>query len=489
MSQQSNFQPLFPLDFPGLTALIESQKHLTYDDLKKRVSSVTQVLKHTPNTPNNLNTANKKLIFLFSENTIASITAYLGAVNGGHAVCLLDETVDEQFKKELITAYHPHLIFSKQLSTNILSNIPYHRIDSHLSEPVLYALNDMSLSPPLHPELQLLLTTSGTTGSPKLVRLSKKQILSNASSIISYLRVTKSERAMMHLPFHYSYGLSVLHTHLLQGASLVLPSASVVQQGFWSTLQQEGCTSLAAVPYTIQMIDRMRIDLALYPSLTTLTQAGGHLDKELVLKYSAVMQKKGGRFVVMYGQTEATARMAYLPPESLPGKAGSIGRAIPGGELSLMDGERAVTTPGEAGELVYRGPNVMLGLAAQAEDLIKGDELHGVLHTGDVGTFDAEGFFYVTGRMKRFAKVYGLRISLDDIERRISSNGWGRAAVKSGDGLILIYLEGADAVGCRECVEKLSALYHLHPETVRCIPMKALPVTAAGKIDYQALKQ
>jgi long-chain acyl-CoA synthetase len=181
------------------------------------------------------------------------------------------------------------------------------------------------------PGLSLLLSTSGTTGSPKFVRLSESNLVSNAESIARYLELGPGERSMAHLPLHYSYGLSVLNSHLRAGATVVLSRAGLLQPAFWRVMAQERCTSLAGVPYTFSMLTRLRFERMSLPCLRTLTSAGGALDMASVLRYDSLMKGRAGRLFVMYGQTEATARMSYLPPECLPEKAGSVGVAIPGG--------------------------------------------------------------------------------------------------------------------------------------------------------------
>jgi len=426
---------------------------------------------------------NRGLIFLFCQNGIEDIIAYLGSLNAGHVVCLLDSRMNAAFQEEFIHIYHPHLIIGYRELTHHM----YHKTCLPGISLHAYQLNDLKQGPVLHPELQLLLTTSGTTGNPKLIRLSRTNILSNARSIVQYLNITGAEIAIASLPFHYSYGLSVLHTHLYAGACVVLTQASVAQTAFWEVATKYHCTSLAGVPYTYKIMERIGFDRFIPPSLKTLTQAGGHLEVPLVLKYHTLMQERGGRFFVMYGQTEATARIAYLDPKFLPEKAGAIGQAIPEGHLEVYEQEREIDTPHEEGELVYKGPNVMLGYASTRKDLIKGDELRGVLRTGDIGYFDDEGVFFVSGRLKRISKIYGLRINLDDVEHALMAYGINMAAVTTTEANIIVTLEEADKKKYPECIEYLAKVYRLHPSTFICRFVFELPRTPSGKIDYQKL--
>lgn len=413
----------------------------------------------------------RSLIFLFCKNCLEDIAAYICAMNGGMVVCLLDGHMHDAFKQHLVSLYAPDYIYSAADASDWKD---YQKI----STTIYQSKKD---GPLLNEKLQLLLTTSGTTGNPKLIRLSKENLVSNAKSIIDFLEIDSNERAIASLPFHYSYGLSVLHSHLLAGASLVLTQSSVAQKPFWEVLKKFGCSSLAGVPYTYKVMERigfLEMDL---PSLRTLTQAGGKLDAASIVKF----HQKIKRFFVMYGQTEATARIAFLPPAYLPEKASAIGKAIPGGFLKIVADQTEVTTPKAEGELVYCGSNVMLGYAKEPGDLAKGDELGGVLHTEDVGYFDEEGIFYVSGRMKRISKVYGWRLNLDDIEQELSL--FGNAAATTTEDQIIIYLENATEELCRKCVSHLATLYEIHPSTFRCLPIAQLPRTSAGKVDYKKL--
>lgn len=450
----------------------DNNKTLSYcqlDDLCKKMSSSLEF--------------NRGLIFLFCQNDIEDIIAYLGSLNAGHVVCLLDSRMNAAFQEQLIQIYRPHFIIGHRELTHAMYQKAFL---PHMSLHA-YQLNDLQLGPVLHPELQLLLTTSGTTGNPKLIRLSSTNIISNTRSIVQYLNITSSEIAIASLPFHYSYGLSVLHTHLYAGACIVLTQSSIAQAAFWDVVTKYNCTSLAGVPYTYKVIERIGLDKLIPPSLTTLTQAGGHLEAALVLKYHTLMQQKRGHFFVMYGQTEATARIAYLDPKFLPEKAGAIGQPIPGGRLEVYEQEQKIVTPKIEGELVYKGPNVMLGYASTMQDLIKGDELQGVLRTGDIGYFDDEGLFFISGRLKRISKIYGLRINLDDVEHELMAYGVNMAAVTTTEANIIVTLEEADKQKYPECIEYLAKTYSLHPSTFICRFVPELPRTLSGKIDYQQL--
>jgi acyl-CoA synthetase (AMP-forming)/AMP-acid ligase II len=338
----------------------------------------------------------------------------------------------------------------------------------------------------MHPDLAVLLATSGTTGSRKFVRLSLANLEANARSIGRYLELTPDERPITSLPMHYSFGLSVVNSHWQAGAPVVMTGESVIQQRFWEIVRGFECTSLAGVPYTFQMLERIGFRDMSLPSLGTLQQAGGALDRVLTQRYAEHMAARGGRFFVMYGQTEATARIAYVPPGRLADKLGSAGVAIPGGRLRI-DGEAASTTADHVtGEVIYEGPNVMLGYATGPEDLERGDDLGGVLRTGDIGYLDDEGFLFLVGRSKRIAKVFGLRVNLDEIETWLREHG--PAAVVSGDDAILAFCAFGTDASVAELADQLGRRTRLHRSALHFQRVDAIPTTGAGKIDYEQVQ-
>ena len=323
----------------------------------------------------------------------------------------------------------------------------------------------------VHPDLGLLLTTSGSTGNPKLVRLSSDAVLANAEQIATVLDITADDVAITTLPLFYSYGMSVLNSHLLRGATVILERTGIMQREFWTAVVEHDVTSMAFVPYQYEMLRRLRFDPAKYPALRTLTQAGGRLRTDLVSDFAQRMATVGGSLYVMYGTTEAAPRMATLPPARLAEKLGSVGLALPGGSFAI-DGE----------EVVYRGPNVMMGYAETAADLAKADEMGGVLPTGDLGRLDDEGFLFITGRAKRIGKVFGVRINLDDVEKHFP------VAAVPGEDRLNVFAEGVSDDGARELRTKISEWLGTHFSGVVVRSIESLPLLPNGKIDYRALE-
>ncbi len=368
------------------------------------------------------------IVFLPMRTTVQAVARYLAAVRAGKPVALLDPGLDNA---DLIKRF---------------------RTDQ------------------VHPELGLLLTTSGSTGRPKLVRLSAAAVLANAAQIADTLSITRRDVAITTLPLFYSYGMSVLHSHLLRGATVVLHRSGIMNRSFWSAVSEHSVTSLALVPHQYEMLRRLRFDPRKNPTLRALTQAGGQLRAELVSEFAQLMNSAGGEFFVMYGQTEAAPRMATMPPGRLVGKLGSVGQALPGGSFSIVDGE-----------VVYRGPNVMMGYADSASDLIRGDEMGGVLHTGDLGRLDEEGFLFLTGRISRICKVHGVRLNLDGIERSFP------VAALPGNDRIHVFVEIAGAAEVKKLHAQICEKFGLRSSTVCMRILDAIPLLPNGKVDYRAL--
>ena len=287
---------------------------------------------------------------------------------------------------------------------------------------------------------------------------------------------------------NYTYGLSIINSHLLVGATILVTNKSLVQKEFWRFFKEMEATSFGGVPYTYEVLERIRFMRMELPKLTTMTQAGGKLIPELHEKFARFADENGKKFVVMYGQCEATARMGYLPPEKAIEKKGSMGIAIPGGKFYLIDPEgNAIIKPYTTGELVYEGRNVTLGYAECGEELKKGDERHGVLKTGDMAQFDEDGYYYIVGRKKRFLKIYGNRVNLDEVERLIK--GKFEIEVASAgvdDHLYLFVLEESMLQRVKDFVVEKTGL---NPAAFHVLVIQEIPKNDSGKIQYRELEK
>ena len=424
------------------------------------------------------------LVFLLAENVPEAIAGYVGFLSHGVVPVMVDAALDAELLAGLVARYRPSFVW---MPRERRGEFPEAAEAFSLGGYVL--LDRRERAPfPLAPELALLMTTSGSTGSPKLVRQSYENLRANTASIIEYLQMDASERAITSLPLHYVYGLSILNTHLAVGASVVVTRETLFSHDFWQLMREREVTSLGGVPYTYVMLKRLRFSRMELPALRTLTQAGGKLDPELHAAFAQDCAAKGRRFFVMYGAAEATARMGYLPAELALSHAGAMGRVIPGGRFELVDAEgRVIQQPGESGEFVYYGANVTLGYATSGADLIKGDERHGRYATGDVARYDADGIYMIVGRKKRFLKLFGKRTNLEEVEHLLRQRFGGEVACAGIDDHLYAFVR--DGAVLPEVVPYLSGKLGMHPSAFRVKQLAEIPKNAAGKTVYRELEQ
>jgi acyl-CoA synthetase (AMP-forming)/AMP-acid ligase II len=400
----------------------------------------------------------RKLVMLEVSNSVPALAAYLGTLAGGHVAFPVSPGGHHA---ELLGTYDPDVVIDSG------GSIRYRRRHSHHR---------------LHPDLALLLSTSGSTGSPKLVRLSAANLASNAEAIADYLSITENDRAATTLPMSYCYGLSVIHSHLRHGAALILTDRSVADEEFWTVARRHGATSFAGVPYTFELLDRIGFDGAELRCLRYITQAGGRMHPDSVRRYAQLGRSRGFELFVMYGATEATARMAYLPPGLADTHPGAIGRPIPGGSFTLAPLE-GWHEP-DVGELVYRGPNVMMGYAHCPADLASGATVE-ALHTGDVARHLGDEVYQVVGRLSRFVKLYGLRIDLQRVESVVHEPGISTMCTEA-DGRLVVAAAGP--VDAAELQRRTATAAGLPVAAVRAVALRELPVLPSGKPDYPALR-
>jgi long-subunit acyl-CoA synthetase (AMP-forming) len=452
------------------------------DDISKRNYSYFDLRGIATSLSSNFKDSQKKLCFLFCDNSATNVILYVSQLISKNAIYLADVKMDISLRNNLIDIYKPEYIFDISES---IENYKSEKIIDHYF--VHKKINSESIN--IYDETAVLLSTSGTTGSPKLVRLSYKNISSNAASIAEYLGINNRERAITSLPISYSYGLSILNSHLLSGASLLCTNKSIVVRDFWNIFKEMKCSSFAGVPYMYQTLQKIRFHTMNLPSLKTMTQAGGRLSEEFIKYFYNLSKEKDFRLYIMYGQTEATARISYVPSKMLENKIGSIGISIPNGKLTLENNFEVISTPETEGELVYRGDNVMLGYASTRGDLAKSNELNGILRTGDLAKFDSDGYFYITGRTKRFLKIFGLRLNLDEVEKLIENNFQLPNACFGNDDQLTVLVESDDLTSINHVKQKIIEIYKLHHSVLKVHKIDKIPVTSSGKKDYLMIKE
>ena len=460
---------MFDLNFDKKIALITETSEVCYSELAELSQKIGNAI------------SRRCLVFLLATNSVESIAAYIGFLNKKIVPVMIDAELDISAVKNLIKIYQPQFIF---LPSKLKDNFSYLEILQVGNYNLLatdiekfFALND---------ELALLMTTSGSTGSPKFVRQSYKNILSNTKSIIEYLALSEKERAITNLPLSYVYGLSIVNTHIFCGASIVVTNKTLFQKEFWQLCRSKGITNFNGVPYTFEMLMKLRFFKMNLPTLKKITQAGGKLSPEIHLKFAEFAIKNNKKFFVMYGASEATARMGYLPAEKSMQKIGAMGIAIPGGKFELEDKEgNLIEKAGEIGELIYYGENVALGYAESGFDLIKGEEWNNKLKTGDLAKFDDEGYFTIVGRKKRFLKIFGKRVNLQEVEHIIRQKFDIEVACAGVDDKLSAFITDKNLI--EETALFLSEKLKLHPSAFEVKFIKSIPKNSAGKIIYHEL--
>ena len=440
---------------PGAPALVSASRTWTYAELGDEVAARGELLGAT-----------RRLVMLECANDLDTVATYLAAFAGRHPVVLLAPG-DLDRHPGLVERYDPDVV-----ATSATGLLERQTCTAHA----------------LHPDLAVLLATSGSTGSPKLVRLSRDNVVANADSIRTYLALTGADRAMTSLPLQYCYGLSVLNSHLRAGGAVVLTDLSVMDGCFWDLARSAGATSFAGVPYTFDLLDRSGFAERRLPTLRFVTQAGGRMRPEQVERYARLGREQGFELFVMYGQTEATARMSYLPPHLAERHPDAIGVPVPGGHLRAEPvREDGAGMPEDVGELVYTGRNVMLGYAEGPHDLALGGTVE-ELRTGDLGRLGDDGLWRVVGRLSRFAKVYGLRLDLERVEVSLREAGHDARVVAAPDAdrLVVFRLRSRGHDRVRALVSEATGL---PPGAVHVERVDSFPTTANGKPDHAALAE
>jgi long-chain acyl-CoA synthetase len=461
---------IYQLYHHNTAVITDDGKRITYGELVNSANELYSIINH------------RCLVFCLSQNSLDSLRGYLSFVQNKVVPLMLDASLNETLLKELIIIYRPEFIW-----------LPLYRLDEFEKFEIIYSSDEYALVRlniktvfSLNAKIALLLTTSGSTGSPKLVRLSYDNLQANAESIAQYLSITDKERPITSLPMNYSFGLSIINSHILKGATILLTNRSLMEKEFWAFLKNEKATSLSGVPYTFEILKRLRFFRMDLPSLKTLTQAGGKLQIELNKEFAEYCKATAKHFFVMYGQTEATARMTYLPCEQSLAKIGSIGVAIPKGELSLIDEKgNEFDESDKVGELVYKGPNVSLGYAECGDDLEKGDENEGILITGDLAKKDDDNYYYIVGRKKRFIKLYGNRVNLDETERLLKELVTDCACVGIDDRMVIYVTESDNEEKVRKYISFKTGI---NQNAFMVTKINVIPKNPSGKTIYSMLE-
>lgn len=424
----------------------------------------------------------RTLIFMLCKNTVGSMAGYLGFVERGAVPVTLNSKIDPELLSNLLEVYLPAYIWTP---TEEAERFSYEKVFEIYDYVLLRTHNQIY---PINDKLQLCMTTSGSTGSPKLVRYKKGNLEANARNVALAFGWTKKERPICDLGMQYTMGLNVINTHLYVGATVLLTTYNLMSSEFWDYIKKERGTNFTGVPFSYDIFYRLHFEQMDLPDLKTLSQGGGKLTDSRFIQLAEYARRTGKRFIASFGTTETSARMACLPAELALTKIGSIGRAIPEGELFLIDENGTVLTdPVAEGEMCYKGPNVTMGYAVSKEDLLKDDEFNGEYHTGDLARRDEDGCYYVTGRLSRFLKLLSYRVSLDQSERLIQQEFGIECACAGTDQRMNIYI--TDDSRKTEVLDFISTKTNLFKSLFKVFVVPEIIRNDSGKIRYKEMDE
>lgn len=421
------------------------------------------------------------VIFCLCESCAGSLIGYLAFENNGQVPLLLSAALDEGLRSNLESMYTPSYYWAPERKAQEIGG-------ERVYGAYGYVLLKTEYAPyPVHEQLSLLLTTSGSTGSPKLVRHKYGNLEANAENVAKVFSWRVDEVGICDLPMNYTMGLNVINSHLTVGASVLMVKANLMDPDFWEFIKANEGTSFCGVPFSYEIMRRVGFDKMDLPKLYTLAEGGGKLTDKMFRWIASYAKNSGKRFCATFGTSETSARMAFLDPDKALEKIGSMGKAIPNGELFLLD-----EVPNEdgtvTGELGYRGPNVTMGYALCRDDLMKGDEFCGEYHTGDIARRDAEGFYYIIGRKGRFLKLFGLRVSLDETERILKTQYPNADFVCTGDDKCMNIFVTDEALA-EEVIPFISGKTNLHRSAFKRFVIDEIPRNEYGKVRFAELEK
>lgn len=458
--------------FNNNTALIleKKNKKISYSKLDSYLSTISKKLKKN------------SLAFLLCKNNLETVACYLSLLSMDCAIVLLDEQMDSRLLTKLINIYKPNLIF---LPKKFKKNLKKYK-ETFVFFDYKLCIEKVYSKKKIHPNLSLLISTSGSTGTPKLVKLSRDNLINNTIQICKYLPITKKDITITTLPMSYVYGLSVINTHIYKGASILLNTSSIIEKDFWLKMVENKISSFSGVPYIYDLIEKLNLKNFPPKTLKYSTQAGGKLSVRTLENIINKYKKFNIKFFSMYGASEATARMSYVPWKMVNKKRGSIGIPLKGGSFHLEDKNRKkINISNKIGELVYRGKNVFMGYSNNLNDLGKGDVNNGIFKTGDYAYRDKDNYYFITGRKDRYVKIYGMRVNLDELEDIIANYGLENICTQKKQNKILIYVKNFNK---NEQLKKyLIKLTKLHSTSLEIKNVKKFPLNKNFKISYNEL--
>jgi len=395
---------------------------------------------------------NRSLIVMIADNDVAPIIGYISFIRSNNVTILLDKSFKIEYIQKIVSKYKPNYLFG-----------PPEYFDQSIKTDAVFFLKNYKLfktnykkHKKINKKNLLLLSTSGTTQNPKLVRLSNSNLYNNTRSIIKYLKINSDHNTITTMPMGYSYGLSIINTHLSSGSKIILNNKTVFDRSFWNLVGKYKITSFGGVPQLYELLKQLKFEKINLPHLKYLTQAGGKLEKKNLKYFENICKEKNIKFIIMYGQTEASPRISYLEWKKFTLKFGSIGKVLSGSKFKILDKRgKYIKSTYSVGELIYFGKNVSLGYASDLEDLYKSDINKGKLFTGDLVYKDNDNYLYIVGRKNRISKIFGLRINLDDIEKQLKKKQYEVKCVPDNKYLKILIINDYNHEKMKQTIQNL----------------------------------
>ena len=417
------------------------------------------------------------LILVFSENTIEFLIGYYSFLNLGFTQMILNNQISDKDLLQILKNYKPKFIYIHEkkfiLKKKIFSQFNFVK----QIRKNLILINKKKNNYYINKKLALLISTSASTGSQKFVRISHENLIDNTKKISQILKINSTDTSITTMQPNYTYGLSIINTHLLCGANLVVTNKSIFEKFFWDLLKKYKVTNINGVPYFYEMLKKLRISKEKLPNIKFLTVAGGALDKNVYKYLKNFISKSKIKFFCMYGQTEATSRISVLNHKDFHTSFGSLGRALPGGQLFIENNQNS-------GELCYKGKNVCLGYASNYKDLEKGDLNKGILKTGDIAK-KYNNKFYIIGRKKRFAKIFGHRINLDELQNKLKDSKMKCVCIEKNNKINVLTSSKENIDKIKKKLKKQS----INPNYFEVLLIKNILYNSNGKISYSMMEK
>lgn len=419
------------------------------------------------------NISERSVLIIEAERDIGTVCAYIGALRNNIVPLLIDSNLSADRVMEIANSYQAENI----ICTNTGDHLGYRQAGVYGTKAIYSRTH-----PPLvqvHEDLCMLLPTSGSTGEAKCVRTSRENLLLATQSIVRYLEMNETRVSISSLPLHYTYGLSTLNCALESRSRFVLSKHSWLEREFWAIAEKHGVTDLSGVPFMFQTLRRIRLPETLLNNLVCVNQAGGRLEPVLTEYFIDYFSERRIKYFTMYGATEASPRISYVPHHISKQKLGTVGIPIDIGSFRT-DAHDGVSE----GELIYEGPNVCLGYAYTRDDLVLGDENSQTLHTGDLAYIDSDGYATIIGRKKRFVKIFGISVNLDAVESIVRAFNTNSAVIGEDDRILVLITEGDPALA-KQNIQKKVTFSNRGFEVKK---VAEIYLTPSGKPDYQRMK-